>query len=88
MTVINSNSTKEFELFRIIYQLHALKDKISFFERKYNIDFNEFENSVKNSKDENFEIWDDYIAWKANQKLLTYLTSQKQDIESGNFSIS
>jgi len=34
------------------------------FGQKYLISFEEFEKSVLNAKDEKFEEWGDYIAWK------------------------
>lgn len=88
MTVLNLNNTKEFGLYQILYQIHANNDKIEYFRNKYSLDFDDFEQLVKNSQEEKFELWDDYIAWKANIKALDKLNSQKQDIESGNYTIS
>jgi hypothetical protein len=88
MTVINANNTLEFQLFKILYQIHSIEDKINMFTNKYKLDFTEFEEIVRNTKEENFDLWDDYIEWKANSKSLKQLLAQKKDIESGDFSIS
>jgi hypothetical protein len=88
MVVLEKNTTKEFELFHLLYQIHTLGDKIHFFEAKYKLNFDEFEDSIVTKNVENFEEWDDYIEWKANSKLLNQLLSQKKDIESGDFKVS
>lgn len=88
MIVLEKNTTKEFELYHLLYQIHTVKDRIQFFETKYNNKFNDFKVHIEKGNKENFEEWDDYIEWKANSKLLNHLLSQKKDIENGDFKIS
>jgi len=34
------------------------------YQEKYKLSFDQFEKMVKSQKEENFEIWDDYLVWK------------------------
>ena len=43
---------------------------IKFFEQKYQKNFDAFEAEINSSKEEDYEKWDDYIEWKAFNKLL------------------
>ena len=88
MVTINSEQVKKYQLYNTIYQIHNLKDKISFFEKKYNKNFLEFEEEIKKGADENFECWDDYMQWKAYTKSYNQLDSERKDILNGNFRLS
>jgi hypothetical protein len=88
MLTINSLKAKEFHLFEILYEIHNVNEKISFFYNKYGVNFPEFEDLVKNADTENFEVWEDYMQWKASQKQLEQLQADKRDIEIGNYQIS
>ncbi len=49
----------------------AMKD----FEKKYNMDFEDFQSKIKTSEKEDFEKWDDYIEWKAYFTAYNYWNS-------------
>jgi len=54
---------------KLYTDLTLVKEKLALFKKKYDCDFNIFENQVKSATEEDFERWDDYIEWKAfNQK--------------------
>ena len=55
---------------------------------KYNCTFEEFEKHVQETKDEQFEEWDDYISWKAHSKSVKYLSSKIKKIEDGLFKVA
>ena len=88
MVTINPLKAKEFHLFEILYKINNINEKMFFFNNRYGVSFSEFENLVKNADNENFEVWEDYMQWKANQKQLEQLLSDKADIESGNYQIA
>ena len=50
------------------YNKRVIEQKLSRFEKKYQKNFEEFERSIFESEDEDFEKWDDYLEWKAYQK--------------------
>ncbi len=87
MTILNSEIIKNLYYANILYEIHTVEDKLSFFESKYKTTFEKFEIAIKNST-EDFEKWDDYMEWKAFHKKYEELSSQKKDIENGNYKVS
>ncbi len=87
MTTINSDTIKNIYYANILYQLHTVEDKLSFFESKYNTSLEKFDGNLKDSS-EDFEKWDDYMEWKAFRKKSKDLSAQKKDIEDGNYKVS
>lgn len=82
MTVsIPKKEVKEFLRLKIISQIFPIKERISFFEKKYKKKFEDFEKNISDSKKENFEAWDDYIEWKAYIKTLNNLEKNLREIE-------
>jgi hypothetical protein len=51
-------------------QKQIFQEKILFLERKYATDFISFEQKIEQVTTESFEAWDDYIEWKAYQKII------------------
>lgn len=55
------------------YKVEHYGKKIKEMEKKYNMDFSEFEANIEKTTDqENFEEWDDYILWESYVKALQY----------------
>jgi cytochrome c556 len=52
----------------LMYENHIVKEKLRLFQKKYSLTFEEFEKKIKQQDQENYEIWDDYIEWKAYNK--------------------
>jgi hypothetical protein len=88
MVDMQSSKVKDYYYLNVLSEYHKVKDKIQFYENKYGIDFLNFEKSVNSSEKEDFEIWDDYIEWKAFFLSLDKIICDKQDIENGNFRVS
>lgn len=88
MTTIGYDTIKNLYYANIIFELHQVKDKILLFEKKYGKDFNLFEKEIKESSEENFDNWDDYMEWKAYQNSLVNLSNQKKDLEDGNIKVT
>jgi len=87
MTIINSDIIKNLYYTNILYEIHTVEDKLSFFNSKYKSSLDKFESDIKNNA-EDFEKWDDYMEWKAFYNKYQDLTSQKADIENGNYKLS
>ncbi len=88
MTTISSETIKNLYYTNVIFELHQASEKILLFEKKYNKDFSSFEKNIKETKDENYEMWDDYMEWKAYQNSYQQLLIQKKDIEDGNIKVT
>ncbi len=87
MVTISKNNVSEWLLLDSYYEKHTAIDKTTFFQRKYNSNFSEFEKRIKQNT-ENFIEYDDYIEWKAYQQLLSRIEERISDIKNGNFRIS
>jgi hypothetical protein len=69
-------------------QLGESTYQVFLFSQKYQCNFEEFEKKTKEAKDENFEEWDDYIAWKGHRNSLKHLSTTIEEIENGFFSVA
>jgi hypothetical protein len=78
----------EWILLDYLARTHSLKEKISFYVKKYNMNFEDFEKQVKNSSKENFEEWDDYIEWKAFNNFHSSYLTQIEEVKNGNFQLA
>lgn len=88
MTTLSAETIKDLYLAKILYDLHVTKEKLSYFAAKYSSTLDVFEGQLKNSTEENFEAWDDYLEWKTYDKILTELSTQKKDLENGNIKVA
>ena len=71
---VSRDEVMGFEKLKAISQIAPIKERIKFFESKYGRTLGEFKDRIKRGN-EDFEMWDDYIEWKA------YIESLK-DLES------
>ena len=71
----------------LLARLRAMQDKIHWFEQKYACSFEEFEVKVQ-TKNENFEHWDDYMEWQAYQKASEDIQHDITELQNGNFEIT
>ncbi len=77
---------KEFEDFirlKLLSELTLVKEKIKLFQKKYGMEFKEFERKVQEEK-ENFFRWDDYIEWKAHEERLKELEAILREYEQNS----
>ena len=58
----------EYSLISAMHKRSEFEDECNRFARKYNVNFEEFEKRVTHAKEESFEEWDDYMAWKFAEK--------------------
>jgi len=78
---MSTDEIKEYEKLKIISQIAPIKEKIKIFEKKYQCNFREFKNKIKENK-EKYEEWDDYIEWKAYIAALKDLQRKEREIEN------
>jgi hypothetical protein len=69
-------------------QLKEVMLKIFEFQDRYGCLFSDFEKKLKNSTEENFEDWDNYMEWKANFNTAKDLNHKIKDIENGLFELA
>jgi len=67
--------------------MYIAKEKIRFFEKKYNVSISEFEKTISAEK-ENIEHYDDYIEWKAYTRVLQSAEQKMNDIRNGHVKVS
>ena len=85
--IINRKLVKNFYKAELFYKLHKAKECIKLFEAKYGKSFKEFERDVKTNP-ENFEVWDDYMEWKACIKEFETVNKLLKELENGNIEVS
>ena len=77
---IAKDEIKDYERLKIISRLAIVKGKIELFEKKYGFPFKEFNKKIKKKENEDFNVWDDYIEWKAYIKTLEELKQRIKEI--------
>lgn len=68
----------------LLYEIHIAKDKIDCFSKKYNQDFKSFSEYVNNLSQEDFEVWDDFLEWKAYEQSLFESQKQVENLNGNN----
>ena len=71
-----------------MYEIHKVQEKRRLFNTKYGLAFGEFEKAVKRGDKEDFNKWDDYMEWKAYEKMIVKFNKEKKDLEIGNYKVS
>lgn len=79
---ITKEEIKKFEMLDIISQYVLVKEKVRYFEQKYESDFETFERRIAKEKEEDFQKWDDYIEWKAYVEKLRDLEAKLREVEN------
>lgn len=88
MITITKQQITEWILLDYLAKLHSLKEKISYYNKKYNTNFEEFEKQIKTASKEDFEKWDDYIEWKAFNSFYNSYQNQIEEVKNGNFQLA
>jgi predicted DNA-binding protein YlxM (UPF0122 family) len=78
---ISQDEIKDYLKLKTLSQLSSYKEKIGLYEKKYDMNFPQFEKEVQQGE-EKFEMWDDYIEWKAMEGLARDLTKRLGEIDS------
>lgn len=73
---ILADDVKEYKKLKLISEMIPIRERIKLFENKYNLNFREFEDKIK-QQSEDFKLWDDYIEWKAYQNKFEEIKEKK-----------
>lgn len=88
MVTISKQQMAEWILLDYLARTHSLKEKISVYIKKYNMNFEDFEIQVKSASKEDFEKWDDYIEWKSFHNFYLSYLKQIEEVKNGNFQLA
>lgn len=88
MLIVPKQSVANWLIAECLATQHTVNEKIRLYERKYNQSWEDFSLSLHAAADEDFERWDDYIEWKAYQKLSEELTVKLNEVKHGNFEVA
>jgi hypothetical protein len=67
--------------------MHVVKDKLAYFDKKYHVSFEVFEQTVK-TQQEVYQQWDDYIEWKGYRQVLEDINRKISDINNADFEVN
>jgi hypothetical protein len=87
MLTIKKGDIADTLLLETMADMHVVKDKLGFFEKKYNMSYEVFEQTVK-SQEEDYHRWDDYMEWKAYRRLFEDNTRKIRDIKNADFEVN
>ncbi len=87
MLTIKKSEIADGLLLALLSDMHVVKDKLAYFEKKYNVSYEVFEQTVK-TQEENYQQWDDYIEWKAYINMLKDINRKISDINNADFEVN
>ena len=77
MITVDKNHVSNLMLIEAYSEKHQTEEKINIFKKKYNKNLYEFELQIQNSEQESFELFDDYMEWKAYENYLKEINMKK-----------
>lgn len=87
MLVVDKQNIANMLLLETFSEMHQVQDKLNYFRRKYQQDFESFSKQIEN-ENEDFERFDDYMEWKAYTKMFYNISQKIEDLKHGNFQIA
>ncbi|MBF0457758.1 MAG: hypothetical protein HQK99_07675 [Nitrospirae bacterium] len=87
MLTIKKSDVADSLLLELMADMHVVKDKLAYFEKKCNMSYEVFEQAVK-TRNEDYRQWDDYIEWKAYRHLFEDINRKVSDIKNADFEIN
>ena len=78
--IVSVDDIRTFEKLKLISEISPVKERIRSFKNKYGCDIAAFEERISQLP-EDFELWDDFIEWKAYTDSLQDLESKLKKIE-------
>lgn len=88
MVTVYKQEIADWLMMEHLASLHSVREKIRFFEHKYNQSWNAFQEQIEHAAQEDFSRWDDYIEWKALMRVFEELSAKIDEIRHGNFEIA
>lgn len=87
MLTVKKSDIADGLLLELLSDMHVVKDKLAYFEKKYRVSYAVFEQTVKN-QEENYQQWDDYIEWKAYIRMFEDISRKMSDITNADFEVN
>jgi hypothetical protein len=84
MVTIHKDHLSSVLLMETYSEMHQIKEKIAYFEKKYGQNFMNFKKQAF-SKEEDFDIYDDYIEWKGYENKRKEIEQTIKDLNRGKF---
>lgn len=88
MITIPKQQVANWLLLEYLATAHAVNEKIRLLERKYAQTWEEFSTAVQTAPEEDFEQWEDYIEWKAYNKMAHSLAVKMDEVRHGHFELA
>jgi hypothetical protein len=88
MITVSKQEVGNWLLMEYMAARHTAQSRLRFFEQKYRQSWEDFDNKIKLSEKEDFDIWDDYIEWKAYVKTAKELSAKIDEVRHGNFAVT
>jgi hypothetical protein len=88
MITVGKQDIGQLLLLDYLASLHSAQEKLRLFECKYQTSLKDFSDSLKASEQEDFEAWDDYMEWKAFQRVSDDLSQKIDEIKHGYFEVA
>ena len=87
--MLNDNfNISQYEILDLLYEYQVAKSKLELFSKKYSMDFDSFEKHINTTTIENFDEWDDYIEWKAYNRILIEKSKMVKEINHASYQLS
>lgn len=87
MLTISKSDVKAMMAVDLLADLHNIRERIAYFQRKYNAPLSEIENRARHI-DEDFAIDDDLLEWKAYTRLEEDRVHTLEEIRHERFSVA
>jgi hypothetical protein len=86
-TTITKSQVSNVLLLEYLNKKRYYGEQINALEKKYRLNFGEFEKAINEQEVEDEQKWDDYIDWKAYTEFLSTTLKTIDDIKYGNFKV-
>ena len=87
MIKVDKEHISMFMLAEAYSEKHKTEEKIRFFKNNYQKELHEFEKYLTEIN-ESFDLYDDYMEWKAYENYLIDLNKKIQELQSGNIQVA
>lgn len=83
MVTVDKKHVSTLLLVEAYSEKHKTEEKVAFFHKKYNKNFDEFE-KMMHANEENYTHYDDYMEWKAYNRYLDSIELRIKDLKNGS----
>lgn len=88
MVTVDKRHISDLMLIEAYAEKHKAEEKLSLYQKKYNMELHELENRIKTSAKEDFDAFDDYMEWKAYRNHLAATNAKIKELRSENIQLA